>query len=162
MALAIVDAFSLVGIHPGEVLVRDPHRRIPAVPAQAALLVELVERVGAGRVDHRQPRHALDQPERLEFGKRLAEGARVAQVAARHDDPVGRLPRERLEHAEHDRLLAFEPERIDAVDQVDAQLAADLAHAHHGIVEVAGDLHGQGTVVERLRELAVGDSCRSR
>ncbi len=46
----------------------------------------------------------------------------------------------RLEHAEHDGLLAFEPERIHAVDQVNAFLHADLRDAEHRIVEVAGDL----------------------
>ena len=68
---------------------------------------------------------------------------------------------ERFEHAEHDRLLAFEPERIDAVDEVDALLRADLLDALHGIVEVAGDLHRERAVVERLRELAVGDLARA-
>ena len=32
-----------------------------------------------------------------------------------------------------------------------------LLHALHGVVEVAGDLHGQGAVVERLGQFAVGD-----
>ena len=36
-------------------------------------------------------------------------------------------------------------------------LLADLLDAVHGVVEVAGDLHRQRAVVERLRELAVGD-----
>ena len=97
-----------------------------------------------------------------QLAERLAERADVAQVAARHDDPVGHLPAQGLEHAVHDRLLPFEPERIDAVDQIDAELAGHLLHALHGVVEVAGDLHRQGAVVERLRQLAVGDLAASR
>ncbi len=38
---------------------------------------------------------------------------------------------------------------------------ADFLHPGHGVVEVAFDLHGQGTVIERLRELAVGDLPRA-
>ena len=68
---------------------------------------------------------------------------------------------QRFQHAEHDRLLPFQPEGIDAVDQVDAQLLADFLDAGHGVVEIAGDLHGQRAVVERLRELAVGDLARA-
>ena len=97
----------------------------------------------------------------MQLVERLAEGAGVAQVSAGHDDPVGRLPAQRFQHAEHDRLLPFQPEGIDAVDQVDAQLLADLLDAGHGVVEVAGDLHRQRAVVERLRKLAVGDLARA-
>ncbi len=68
---------------------------------------------------------------------------------------------QRLEHAEHDRLLPFEAERVDAVHQVDAEPVGDLLDALHGVVEVAGDLDRQGAVVERLRELAVGDLARA-
>ena len=126
------------------------------------MLVEAVERVRAGGVDDRQARHALEQAEVLQLDERLAEGADVAEVAAGHDDPVGRLPGQRLEDAVHDRLLPFEAEGVDAVDEVDAELARDLLDALHGVVEVAGDLHRQRAVVERLGELAVGDLAPSR
>ena len=101
------------------------------------------------------------RPSSLQLDERLAEGADVAQVAAGHDDPVGHFPAQRLQHAEHDRLLPFEAEGVDAVDQVDAQLAGDLLDALHGVVEVAGDLHRQGAVVEGLGQLAVGDLARA-
>ena len=52
----------------------------------------------------------------------LPNGARIAQVPAGDDDPVGRLPIERLEHAVHDRLLPLEPQGIDAVAEVDVEL----------------------------------------
>ena len=44
------------------------------LPAKAAVVVELVERVGTGGIDHRQPRHPVDQAEVPQFGKGLAEG----------------------------------------------------------------------------------------
>ena len=97
----------------------------------------------------------------MQLVERLAEGAGVAEVSAGHGDPVGRLPAQPLQHAEHDRLLPFQPEGVDAVDQVDAQLLADFLNAGHGIVEVAGDLHRQRAVIEGLRELAVRDLARA-
>src|SRR6185437_7196988 len=107
-------AFLLVEL---AVIARDPRRfGRPPIPAQAPLLVKLVERIGAGGVDHGQPRNAIDQAKLLQLGEGFAEGAGAAEVPARHDDPVGNLPAQGFKHAEHDRLLAFEPERIDAVD----------------------------------------------
>src|SRR5262245_43284885 len=92
-----------------------------------------------------------------QFLKRLADGGDVAKVAAGDDDPVGTLPAERCEHPEHDRLLPFEAEWVHAVDEVDSQPWRNLADALHGVVEVARDLERQGTVVERLSQLAVRD-----
>ena len=120
-----------------------------------------VERPGAGGVDDRQARDPVDQAEVLQLDERLAEGARVAEVAAGHDDPVGGLPAEGLEDPVHDRLLAFEAERVDRVHQVDAQPVGDLADPLHRVVEVADDLDRQGAVVERLGQLAVGDLARA-
>ncbi len=53
---------------------------------------KFIQRVGPGRVDHGQARHAIDQPQLVQFVKRLAKRAAVAQVAARHDDPIRHLP----------------------------------------------------------------------
>ena len=97
------------------------------------------------------------RPSSLQLDERLAEGAAIAQVAAGNHDPVGHLPAQRFQHPIHDRLLPFEAEGVDAVDEIDAELAGDLLHALHGVVEVAGDLHGQGAVVEGLGQLAVGN-----
>ena len=101
---------------------------------------ELFECPGAGRVDHRQAGDPVDQAEVLELDEGLAECARVAQVAAGNDDPVGDLPAHPFQDAVHDRFLAFEPERIDRVHEVDVEAAGDLADALHGVVEVADDL----------------------
>jgi hypothetical protein len=131
--------------------------RLAAVPAQPLLLVQLIEACSPGGVDHRQPRDAGDQAQARAARERLAERAGVAEVPAGHDDPVGHLPAQRLQHAVHDRLLPFQPEGVDAVDQVDAEFARRLADAPQGVVEVAGDLQGQRAVIQRLRQLAVGD-----
>ena len=138
--------------------------------------VELARRSSAGRASRKAGRtcsapaalttasrgDAVDQPEFLQLDERLAEARHVAEVAAGHHDPVRHLPPQRFQHAEHDRLLPFEPERVDAVDEVDAELPAHFLHAAQGVVEVAGDLHRQRAVVERLRQLAVARSCPSR
>jgi len=106
-------------------------------------------------------RRALDQAQVDQLDKGLAKGADVAEVAAGHHDPVGHLPAQRLQDAIHDRLLPLQTEGIDAVDKIDAELRSDLLHAQHGIVEVAGNLHRQRSVVQRLRQLAVGDLARA-
>ena len=113
---------ALLGVHLAVELARCRCCRAAAVPPQAALLDQFVERVGPGGVDHRQPRHAVDQAQLVQLVEGLAEGAGVAQVAAGDDDPVGHFPAEALQHPVHDRLLPFQAEGIDAVDQVDSQL----------------------------------------
>ena len=102
-------------------------------------------------------RRALHQAELPELDEGLAKRADVAQVAARHHDPVRHLPAQGFQHPEHDCLLPFEPEGVDAVDQVDAETFGDLLDAEHGIVKVAGDLDGERAMIEGLGELAVGD-----
>jgi len=87
----------------------------------------------------------------------LPKALALSEVTAGHHDPVGRLPGQPFQNAVHDRLLAFEPERVDAVNQVDAELCRNFFDALHGVIEVAGDLDGQRPVIEGLRELAVGD-----
>ena len=63
-------------------------------------------------------------PQRVRLAQRLPERGGVAEVAGRQHDPVGRLPAELLQQLEHDRLLPLEPERVDRVEQVDAELRA--------------------------------------
>ena len=62
-------------------------------------------------------------PHALRLAQRLPERGGVAQVAGRQHDPVRRIPAELLQHLEHDRLLPLEAERVDRVEQVDAELA---------------------------------------
>ena len=126
-------------------------------PTQPPLVIELVERIRSRCVDHRQARHAIDQADPAQLRKGFTEGTGIAEVTAGDDDPVGNLPAERFQHPEHNRLLPLQPEGIDAVDEVDAQLPGDFLDAGHGVIEVAGDLDRQRAVIERLRELAIGD-----
>src|SRR4051812_35126364 len=97
----------------------------------------------------------------MQLVKCLAERAAVTQVSAGHNDPVWHGPLQCLEHTKHDRLLTFKTKWVNAVDQVNAELSADLLHAFHRIVEIACDLDRERTVVERLRKLAVRDLARS-
>ena len=92
MALAIVSARGSLASSAAIVAVDLGLVRPAAVPAQAVLLVELIERVGPGRVDDGQPRRPVDQAQLRQLDERLAERADVAEVAARHDDPVRHLP----------------------------------------------------------------------
>ena len=143
MALAMVEARRCCRFHFGVESLDERGVHRAAVPTQAAALDELVQRIGPGGIDHRQPRDAVDQAQLVQLVEGLAEGAGVAQVAAGDDDPVGHFPAQAFQHPVHDRLLPFQAEGIDAVDQVDAQLLADFLHAGHGVVEVAADLHRQ-------------------
>ncbi len=95
---------------------------IAAVPTNTAAFVQFVQRVGAGGIDDGQAWNAGDQSMFLQFHERFAKRAAVAQVSAGNNDPIGNFPTQCFQDAEHDRLLAFQPERIDAVDQVDTQL----------------------------------------
>ena len=60
---------------------------------------EFRERAGPKRVDHGQSRDAVDQAQMLEFDERLTEARRVAEVASGDDDPIRRLPAQRLQDA---------------------------------------------------------------
>ena len=97
------------------------------------------------------------RPSCLQLQEGLAERTGVAEVAAGDDDPVRDLPAQGLDDAVHDRLLAFEPEGIERVEQIQAQTLADGLDLAHAVVEVALDLDGLCPVVHRLAELAEGD-----
>ena len=70
--------------------------------------------------------HARDQPPLLRLAQRFPERGGVAEVARGQHDPVRRVPAELLQHLEDDRLLPLEAERVDRVEQVDAELRARL------------------------------------
>src|SRR6266508_2900512 len=76
------------------------------------------ERGGAGGLDCRQTRHAVDQTGVPEIGEGLAEGGGVAEIAAGERDDVRDLPVELLEHLEDDRLLSLQAEGIHRVHEV--------------------------------------------
>ena len=128
-----------------------------AVPAEAFVVDQAIERVGSGGVDDGQARDFFDQAQFEEFGEGLAERAGVAEVAAGYDNPVGNFPVERFEDAEHDGLLAFETERIDTVHQVNTKAGGDFLDAGHAGVEIADELERPHAVIEGLGKFAVGD-----
>ena len=114
------------------------------------LVPEFFESAGTCGVDDGEARGAVDQSELFEFEEGFAEGAAVAEVAAWNDDPVGDIPAECFEDAEHDCFLSFESEGVDAVAEVDGVFGANLADSSECIIEVAADLDGFGAVVECL------------
>src|SRR5439155_1537954 len=85
------------------------------------------------------------------------EGRGVAEVAGGQHDAPRRAPVEVLEQLEHDRLLSLDPEGIDGVDQVEAELRAGLLGELETVIEVAAHEQGPGTVGERLGQLAERD-----
>ena len=48
------------------------------------------------------------------------------------------------------KWAAESEERIDAVDEIHSQIAANLLHPHHGVVEIARDLDRERPIIERL------------
>jgi hypothetical protein len=61
-----------------------------------------------------------EQSQVVQLAQGFAVRAAIAEVAARHDDAVGRLPAALLQQLHHHRLLAFEPEGVHRVEDVDA------------------------------------------
>ncbi len=112
---------------------------------------------GAGGLDGGQLREAVDQADLVEFGQGLAEGAGVAEIAARKGDHVRHPPAELLHQLEDDGLLAFQAEGVDGVGEVDIVGVGEGAQEGEGLVEVAGDLHDAGAVGDGLAELAAAD-----
>ena len=116
-----------------------------------------VERIRAARLDGGEARHPVDPAGGKRLAQRLAERARVAEVAGGDDDPVGGLPLQVLQQLPDDRLLSFDAEGIDRVDQIDAEAVASRADELHGRVEIAAHLQHESAVGEGLGELAGGD-----
>src|SRR6266550_28582 len=124
------------------------------MPLGEVLAKAAIERIRAVRLNRREPGHLRDPPVVARLDERLAERARVAEVAGGDDDPVGRVPLEVLEQLPDDRLLALESKRINGVDEVDAELLRRLEDQAHRRVEVAADLQAECAVRERLREFS--------
>ena len=149
--------FAMFVIHVGEEGVDRSIVGHSPVPADASLFIQLIQRVRPGRIDHRQTGNAIDQTQVLQFDECFTECRRISQVSAGDHDPVGNLPIKAFQHAIHDRLLTFEPERVDAVTQVDPPLPGDFADSFESIIEITQDLQRLRVVVEGLRKFAEGD-----
>jgi hypothetical protein len=91
------------------------------------------------------------------LSERLAEGRRVPQIAAGHHHPVRRPPVALIHHFQHDGLLSFDAERVDRIQQVNAQPVRQAPHQRQNLVEIGFHLQRPRAVFQRLCQLAVGD-----
>ena len=95
--------------------------------AGKAARVGLIEGVGALCLHNSQARDTVDQPQGVQLAQRLAECRCVAQVASRHDNPIGRLPGHLLDQLKDDGFLPFEAPGVNRIEQVQAHVLADAA-----------------------------------
>ena len=112
-----------------------------------------VHRVRVLGLRHAEPREARDEAELAHHLEAGVERRGVAEVAAREDDPVGRLPVELLDDLDRHRLLPLDPERVHRVREVDEASARELLHDGHAAVEVRLEREDARAVRERLHEL---------
>ena len=149
--------FTLVMIHVRKKLVHGPVIGHATIPANPALLVQLIQGIGTSGINHSQPGNSIDQAEHFQFDKRFSERRRISQISPRYDDPVWNLPIQAFQDAIHDRFLTFESKRVNAVTKINPTLARHFPHSFQGIVEVTQNLQGAGVIVESLREFAIGN-----
>ena len=95
----------------------------------------------------------------MKFFERLAECRAVAEVAARNDNVIGRLPAELLQHFEHRRLLTFKPKRVDGVQEIQA-VSCLVQQPLQCDIEIAGHMHDLRAEIHRLRQLVGRDVTR--
>ncbi len=97
----------------GVIIVDDCLVNMAVIPRELLVIDQVGQSVGSGRVNYRHPRHLINQAQLFQLREGLAEGAGVAEIPARHYNPVRHLPAEALDDAIHNGLLPFEPERIE-------------------------------------------------
>ena len=95
------------------------------------------------------------KPEFVHLAQPFAEGRNVAEIAAGQHDPIRHVPVALVHHLDHDRFLAFDAERIDRIEQIDAEPLRKHAHQRENLIEVRLHLERLRAVLERLREFAV-------
>ena len=120
-------------------------------------LHQVEERRGSSGLNYGEARHLVDEAELVQFAQGLAEGGGITQIAAGEDDPVGWIPVALIQHFDDDRLLAFDAEGVDGVQQVNAETFGEAAHQGEDLIEVRLHLEGARAVFESLGQLAVGD-----
>ena len=96
-------------------------------------------------------------PRSFIISKPFAQRRDVAQVAARDDHHVRRLPVELLHDLDAHRLLALHAQRVHRVGQVERRVLGDLLHQLHAAVEVRVQGEHQGVVGNRLDQLRDGN-----
>src|SRR4051794_27107781 len=84
----------------------------------------------------------------------LAECRCITKVAPRYDDPVWHLPPKLLDDLNHNRFLAFQTERIDRVQHINAEMLCHLPHQCEVTVKIRVNLNASRPVCNRLCQLA--------
>src|SRR5208282_5003970 len=123
----------------------------------AELVHAAVEWICASRLDDGKLRQARDQFDLKHFKQRLADRGTVPEISSGNDDVIRRLPRELLHKFDGGSFLAFDAIRIHRIQQVDRLLADKVVENANASVEIGAELACEGSVVERLRELAPGN-----
>ena len=108
-------------------------------------------------MDYRYARKVVNQPSFPQLSQALAQRGHVAEVSPRKDDPVRHLPGALLERLDDDGFLAFDAERVDRVEQIDAKVFGEFSDQREDLVEIRLHLDRQGPVLQGLGKLAVSD-----
>ena len=87
------------------------------------------------------------------MSKPAAMALTLPRLPPGEDDDVGHLPVELLDDLERQRLLAFEPQAVHRVGEVDAFLRREPLHDRHAAVEVGVEREHERAVGERLHQL---------
>ena len=117
----------------------------------------LVKRRRTSRLNHRQPRQLINQPQRQHLPQALTERRDVTQISARQHNPVRHLPVPLVHHLDYNRLLALNTKRVDRVQQIDPQPFCQNPNQRQNLVKVRIHLECLRAVLQSLRQLAVGD-----
>ena len=116
-----------------------------------------IERVGLGCLGDGNARQLVYKPHFLSLDKPLPQGADIAQVAARDNDPIGDLPVKLLQQLNGYGLLPFNAERVHRVGEINLVAAADFLHQSHAPIEISAQGERQRAVGYGLDELGGGD-----
>ena len=112
-----------------------------------------IKRVGVLRLGDRDAGQLLNEAELAHHQEALAEGADIAEVAAGDDDPIGDFPPELLYQLDGHGLLAFDPQAVHRIGQINVALCRDLLHESHAAVEIRVQTEDERAVGEGLNEL---------
>src|SRR4051812_6618037 len=105
----------------------------------------------------RESWQSSNQPPLACLVQRFSERRRISQIACWNDDPVGWIPSQLLQQLEHDRLLPFEPERIDRVEQMHTELLGGVARQLEARIEIPVHHQRAGAVRDELRQFSERD-----
>src|SRR5712692_1805627 len=105
--------------------------------------ITAVKRIGPRRLDGGDTRQVSNQTKLICLQQGFAEGRCVAQITGGQRQPVGSQPVELLQDFKTNGFLPLDTVGIERIEQVDAQLMANLLD-------------------QRSEERRVGKECRSR